>query len=100
MADTTEIKIDPESINRYVAEKIAESALGETLKKAIDEQITAISKSYDNPMKPAVNAALQNACREYLDTPEIKARLRKAVEDKLTDELISTLIDQLGRKVY
>lgn len=98
MAD---LQIDPEAINRYVAEQIIESAIGEQLRAVIDDQIKKHSSSYyDNPMKHVVAAALQQEAREYLATPEIKARLRAKVEEGLTDELIDTLITQIGQKVY
>jgi hypothetical protein len=91
----TDLGIDPETINRYVAKQIAESAIGDALKESIDAEVKRLKDSYNNPMKPVVASAIAAVAREYLDTPEVKERLRKTVEESLTDEVVSNLISRI-----
>lgn len=97
MAD---LQIDPEAINRYMAERIAESALGEALKKAIDQQVKEVSSSYNNPLKHVVALELQNLARQYLQTPEVQARLRAVIVEKMTDNVLEEIVSNLSVKSY
>lgn len=92
----SEFNIDPEAINRYVSQKILESALGDTLRKAIDEKIkTMAGYGVENPIRHHVDQAFGEQIREYLNTPDIKAKIRKAVEERMTDEFLNNLFDKI-----
>jgi hypothetical protein len=97
MAD---LKIDPEAVNRYIAEQITESAIGESLKKAIDEQVKTISRSYDNPLRVLVASELQRLAREYLQEPEVQAQLRAVIESKMTPKVLEEIVDGIRVKSY
>lgn len=96
----SEFNLDPEAINRYVSEKIAESSIGTALKEAIDEQVKKLSSGYDNPMKLVVANAIAAAAREYLESPEIKDQLREVVKTALTDEALEGFISKIVSEGY
>jgi transcriptional accessory protein Tex/SPT6 len=89
------IKIDPESINRYVAETIAASSIGEALKKVIDEEIAKASKSYDNPYRPVVSEVIR-AEMNRLVTEEFGDEIRKAVRERVDEEFVNELISKMS----
>lgn len=89
------LAIDPETINRYVAERIVESSIGETLKKAIDEEIQKFARGYDNPMKGIVQSEAAKIAREYLETEEIQAIIKAGVVERMTPEVIEAIISEV-----
>lgn len=92
----SEFSIDPDAINRFVSEKIIESSIGDALRTTIDNEVKKLSSSYDNPMKNVVTMKLQEVAREYLETPEVKERLRKVVEEKLTDDVLNGFVQNIS----
>ena len=96
----SDFSLDPDVINKYVAQKIVESSIGEALKTEIDKEVGRISSKFDNPMKPVVAQAIAAAAREYLDSPEVKARLKTVVEAALTDEALGEFIQKIVSEGY
>lgn len=97
---TTPFNIDPEEINKFVSQKILESSIGEALRKEIDTQVSRLATSFDNPMKPVVANAISQVAREYLETPEVKARLKETVQKALTDEALDGFISSILAEGY
>ena len=96
----SELGIDPDAINRFISERILESSIGEALRKEIDSQVTKLSSQYDNPMKPVVAAALASMAREYLETPEVSAKMRAAVSEAMAGEVLDTFIKKVISESY
>lgn len=96
-----QVAVDPEAINRYVAESVLKSALG----KAIADGVEAVMKgsAYGrSPVETAVTAAIQEQIRLYareLVRGEYADRIRQAVADRLTPERIGEIADGFVRQL-
>lgn len=89
-----DIKVDikPEDVNKAVADAILKSAIGKQLEECINKSLTDMSSSWNNPLKPIIEreicALMRDVIREkYAD------RIKKLVEEKLTDKLLSDVAD-------
>jgi hypothetical protein len=81
------VSIDPDAINRYLSDRILESALGERLTQTIDDALKGLGQYGNDPLKNAVVSQVQEAVRELVST-EHAERIREAVRTSLTDEVI------------
>lgn len=82
-----ELKVEPQTINRYVAERIAESAIGEALAAVIKDEVTKLTNSYNNPMKTVVEQYIRTEVTKVL-REEYTDYIRTEVKRHLTDEVV------------
>jgi hypothetical protein len=54
-----ELEVSPEAINKYMADRIIESAIGAELQKVIKEAVDKITTGYDSPIKKLVDQHVQ-----------------------------------------
>ena len=90
------VDIDPEQINKMVADAVLESALGEAVKKTIAEQVKSISSSYNNPLESVIRKYMQDMVEQVLIKDygkELKAKVNTAVASKITDDFIGKIIE-------
>lgn len=80
----------PDDINRQITESIAASAIGEQLKKIVDEQVQALGRSYDNPMKGVVDNFIRSEIASLLSS-EFREPIREKIRERLTDERVDKL---------
>ena len=97
-----EIKVDPEAINKYMAEKLIESTIGSQLKVAITQELERHTKGYgDNLTRSAVNRFIGDQIEAMLSTEfqeAIKAAIRKQITGVKIDELAAKFVDNLDIK--
>lgn len=98
-----ELNIEPESINRYVAEQIMASVIGEQLKRTIAEQVkTMFGSSYNNPLEPIIKRHVADAISRVLAEEHgeaIREQVRKAMTNKITDEFVNSVVDMAFKKL-
>lgn len=95
------LELNPEDINRFVAEAIIKSALGEAVKKAVDKEIASLSQSYNNPIEQVVRNEVAIIIRDVLRAEHLerlKQKLTEALSAKLSDEFIDRVCDQAASK--
>jgi len=90
------INIDPEQINKMVAEAVLNSAIGEQVKTQVQKNVDELGKSYNNPIdgviKKHVNdLILQCLMKEHSEL--LKTKVHEAVSGKITDEFISKVME-------
>ena len=78
-----EIKVDPEDVNRAVAEAIIKSALGTHLEEAITKHLKEAIDGYNSPVK--------HLCTEHINTA-----IRKVLEDKYHDRIVAEVAERLS----
>ena len=66
------VNIDPEQINKMVADAVLESALGDAVKKVINEQVKKLSSSYNNPLDSVVQQHIADMTPKYVITSRSK----------------------------
>lgn len=91
-----EIKVDlsAEQINNQIVEAIAKSAIGVELKRAIDEQVKAMSQSYNNPFKNIITGMIRNEIERIVKedyTVQINTLVREKVTADFSTEMLTTL---------
>ena len=89
------LNIDPESINRYVADAIIASTIGDAVKAQIEEAIKSLTASYDNPLKKIIHQQVSQMANEavkgqYAD--QIKAAIAAAMTEHTTEKLVSAIV--------
>jgi len=82
------IDIDPEQINKYIADKVLESAIGSALRKVIDTEVEKLIRNYDNPITKVVEQEVR-ALLVKIMRDEYAGKLKAAIREKLTDELVA-----------
>lgn len=97
MADI-KIELNPEDINKSVADMIAKSVLGSTIAKMVDQTITDISRSYDNPVKKLIEQLVKVEIEKIL-TKESHTRIVDLTRKHLTDEVIEATISVIVAKI-
>ena len=84
------IQIDPDAVNKYIANQLLESAIGE----AIEEEVTkAISnmKGYNSPIKNIVARHIEKAMEELI-TEQYNDEIKKLVAQHVTEEFTNDLL--------
>lgn len=96
-----ELKIDPEAVNKLVADAVLNSAIGEAVKKAVEKEIVNLTRSYDNPIEAVVRAHVGEIARAVLREEHgeaIKARLSAALAAKLSDDFIGRVCEKAAER--
>lgn len=92
---TDAVSVDPDAINKYIAERIIESALGERLHQTVEDALKALGSYGNDPMKSAVTAQVQQAIRDMVATDfadTIRERVRALMTDEFLDDLVARAI--------
>jgi hypothetical protein len=92
-----EISVDHEAVNKMLADAILKSAIGEAVEKAIKNQISSLTTSYNNPIESVIASHVHQIAREILVEQHgqlIRERIAAALSAKLTDDFISRVCDK------
>lgn len=98
-----EIKVDPEKINKYMAEKLIESAIGDVLNKAIRKHMG--DYELDKTVNQAIQSLMKICIEELLLENKMKEKLQDAFVAKFLatgklDTLIDTFISNISYRTY
>jgi hypothetical protein len=96
-----EINIDPQAVNQLVADAVLKSAVGETLKVAVDNALKGLM-AYNSPIEAEVKRHVAQMVREILEKEHaepIKERIRVAVAGAITDEMMDKIISKAVAQV-
>ncbi len=90
------VNIDPEQVNKAVAEAIIQSIIGEQPERVIKEQVQRVSRSYDNPIEGVVKAEIRDAItnivqRDYSE--QIRAMVAEKMAGQFTEDLFRRMWD-------
>jgi hypothetical protein len=91
------VQIDPEAINRYVAEKILDSALGQHIEDAIQNALKKDLYGRGSVVQQAVDQAIQEHVRvafRELIRGEFAPLIREALTERLTPEALGKIADR------
>lgn len=103
-----ELKLDGDAINKYMSEKMLESALGEQMKIAVDRALKElldknVGSGWDRLtlVQSVVNSCLRDWIREYLEG-EFKPKALEIIKEKVAnnslwaEKLIQKMIDGIN----
>jgi hypothetical protein len=88
------LNIDPEEINRYVTQQVLDSAIGESVRKAIEKSLEPLSRTYDNPLEPVIRDQVFKVVRELVDK-EYKTQIEEYVRQRITPEFVGKMSERL-----
>lgn len=96
-----DLKIDPDAINRYVAEQILQSTLGPQVKALIDLNVKNLTAGYNNPFEPAIKRFIAEEMEKVIkdEYGEVLRAQVKAKIDAKSVELIDKIIDRAFRNI-
>lgn len=96
-----DLKIDPDAINRYVAEQILQSTLGPQVKALIDANVKSLTAGYNNPFEPAIKRFIAEEMEKVIKAEygEVLRAQVKAKIDAKSVELIDKIIDRAFRNI-
>lgn len=98
-----QLNISPEQINEMVSQAILDSAIGEQVRKAVEDKVKDLSRAYDNPIHKIVEKEIGREV-ERLVREEFGAQVKAAVKEKVTEQFTSDLMtkmwDQFVAKHY
>lgn len=96
-----ELKIEPEAVNKLVADAVLNSAIGEAVKKAVEKEIANLSQSYNNPLESVIRNHVAEIARTVLREEHgeaIKARLSAALAQRLSDDFIDRVCESAAQR--
>lgn len=96
-----ELKIEPEAVNKLVADAVLNSAIGEAVKKAVEKEIANLSRGYDNPLENVIRNHVAEIARTVLHEEHgeaIKARLSAALAQRLSDDFIDRVCESAAQR--
>lgn len=91
------IQINPEDVNKLVAEAVLKSSIGVQVERIINEHVAKLSQSYNNPIERVVEMEVQRIVVSVLSQNHmeaIKKRVTEALALKLSDEFIGSVIEK------
>lgn len=94
----SQLAIDPEAINQYLAQQIAESAIGEVLKDQIDKAVSDLSKNYNNPFEAVIRQHVTTEIQRIV-TEDYSELLNTTIKELVTADMIERLIREVWQKL-
>jgi uncharacterized protein with ATP-grasp and redox domains len=94
------INVDSAAINKYMAEKVLESTLGDQIKRTIAERMKDFD-SYNSPLKGVVDQYIREAVSEHLRATygeQIKEKVKAALAGDKLDELVKSFVGNVSFK--
>lgn len=94
--DAIQVNINHEQVNQLVANAILKSAIGTQVEKIVNEHVAKLSSSWNNPIENVIAAEVHRIVVRVLETNHgetLKAKVAEAVAAKLTDDLVSKIIE-------
>lgn len=95
------LDITPEAVNQFVANAILKSALGDAVKKSVDEAVAKLGRSWDNPIDTVVKGEISRLVTEVIRetyAESLKAQVTEKLAGKITDEVVGNIIDKAIEK--
>ncbi len=96
-----ELKIDPEAVNKLVADAVLNSAIGEAVKKAIEKELANLSRSWENPLEIVVRHHVADIARKVLIEEHgqaIREKIAAALAEKLSNDFIDRVCEKAAEK--
>lgn len=91
-----EFNIDKAAVERAVADAIVGSAIGDKMKKAVNE---LLAKQWDNPIDKGVAAVIAEVSLQVI-RDEYAGKVREAVRAKLEEETVEKFVGQFWDKLF
>jgi uncharacterized protein (UPF0297 family) len=89
------IDISKETIEKAVSDAIVQSSIGDKIKAGV---LDALSKGYENPIDKAIQKCIGDIAIATIKD-QYKDMITKAVNDRLTQELVDKFADKFWQKI-
>lgn len=97
-----DLKIDPEQVEKFLAEKVLESGLGKKIKEAVDKELEQLGRSSWSHGQGAISMAIkqevQDVARSLLQE-EFRPLIEEKIRELLTAEALSEAVEKLVRNL-
>lgn len=92
------VNITPEEINKFIADKILQSKLGETLDARVKEVVSKLSQSWDNPYDALIRGEINDRIKEIIEK-DYKTYIEEEVKKRITTEMVDRYIENAWKKL-
>lgn len=95
------VNLDPEQVNKTVAEAIINSAIGKAIKAAIEKHLEAFTRTWDNPVEPVIKEQIYGIVRDLIDKqyrPQIEEKVKSLITDEMIEGTFTKLWDAFKNK--
>ena len=91
-----DIKVDIslEAINKAVSDAIINSAIGKELDRIIKDQVSKLTRSYDNPIEAVVKSEIHKCISDVVRT-QFGEQIQAMVAEKVTEQFTSDLFNRM-----
>lgn len=96
-----ELNVDPNDVNKLVADAVLKSAIGEAVKKAVEKEIINLNLSWDNPLEEVVRRHVSEIVWDVLQkehAPAIRERITQVLAAKLSQQFIERVCEAAASK--
>jgi hypothetical protein len=83
-----EVNITPEQINEAVGQAIVDSAIGQSMKKLLEEKVKELGNPYSGLLPKVLEQEVALVLREMIREEPYATMIREKVKEKLTDEIV------------
>jgi len=92
-----EISVQPEDINRIVADAVAKSAIGEHVKAAVQKVLNELAQSYNNPYEQTIKSIAHKEIERVIGEQfgvAIREKAAERVRGVLTDGVMNQIVEK------
>ncbi len=93
-----DINVTPEQINKFIADKILQSSLGNTLEQRIKEVVSKLSQSWDNPYDQVIKSHINESIKQVIEE-NYSSFIKEEVKNRLTDEMLQKYVNNAWHKL-
>lgn len=87
------VEIDQKAVEAALTKSILESSIGKHVEEIINKHLDSLRDSYTpGPLRKAIEGEVDVIILKLVET-EYKEQIHKAIRKKLTDEMVSEIVD-------
>lgn len=94
------VNIDPEQVNKAVADAIIKSAIGDKIRDGVQRATAELTCTWQNPIDEAIKAQVNMIVRDVISAPEFIEKIKAHIHEKLTEQMVTELLDAAWKNVH
>ena len=96
------VNLNPEMINKMVAEAVLDSAIGEQVRAQVQKNVDELGKTYNNPIDAVIKKHISDLILQCLVAEHdtlLRDKIHEAISGKITDEFVNKVMEAAWRKI-
>lgn len=91
------VNINPEDINKLVADAVLQSTIGVQVRKIVEDKVKELAQRYDNPIQKVVEYEISNIIRQVLiekHSDEMKKKIEEELSKQMSSEFVTKVVER------